>query len=726
MLGTSRFTAAGFALSALMAWSIPYAGVHAVQFRPVAKKKAATAPAGAPPIATERSALAFGYGGKIGPQEEGFIPGFESYKLRFGPGDWAGARIIVSSAWGDENPSTDLWDWTGGLNVRCTDVKSDKDGFYIIYSLATANAAKWVVVNFRYTLRDGRHGVANALIPYQGNAKIPTDTVAVLGFGGKVGPTEEGYIPKFESYKLRFGPGDWSGTKVFLGSNWGEGSGAIDVWGWRGTEARLSEVRRDPQGYYFIHSVLTAGHSRWVSSLFRFSRKDGRTGVAQALHSYSGALPLPKPTGQPAGYPAAAASTVKKRPKPTERILAAARPTKNDLVYLQSLSDEFEGMEFDDFAALTELDLRGKAIDDEGMVHLRGLKQLRTLSLNETRVGDAGLENIAGLKNLQKLHLIDTPTTNAGLEVVSRLTNLTELFISGTCVTDSGFPVLRRLRKLNSLAFSTTDVGDAGLAVLADLPELYFLNIGKDPAFESEQFTLAGLAGLKKIPRLARLVLDRLKLSEGSFAQLRGLPKISRLSLTSTNVTDADLVHLQELPELNELYLDGTPVTNAGLVHLKSIPTLQYLHLGYSDIGDAGLAHIAGLKNLELLAITKAKVTDAGLIHIKGLTQLKRLHLPDNNITGAGLANLQGLTKLYRLTLYANSLNNASLAHLKSLPELQQLSISGEQITDEGLVHLKALANLHYLSITWTKATQAGIDDLKKSRPNLEVEYGDF
>jgi hypothetical protein len=166
----------------------PVAGEEPFQGK-VAEKKAAPVPAAS--ASTPRSAVAFGFGGKLGPKDPGFVPGFESYKLRFGPGDWAGTRIIITSAWGDKNPETDLWNWPNGRDARATDALSDKDGYYFIYSLATANAANWVVANFRYTLRDGRHGVANALIPYQGDPKIDKGTVAVLGFVKKIGSSAE-------------------------------------------------------------------------------------------------------------------------------------------------------------------------------------------------------------------------------------------------------------------------------------------------------------------------------------------------------------------------------------------------------------------------------------------------------------------------------------------------------------------------------------------------------
>lgn len=694
--------------------------VGAEAFQAAGKKNAIVAPVVDVAASAERSVVAFGYGGKLGPKDEGFVPGFESYKLRFGPGDWAGARIIITSAWGDQ-AETNYWNWPDGPNVKATDALSDKNGYYFIYSLATAHTSNWVAANFRITLRDGRHAVADALIPYGGNLEISKETLAVLGFDGKVGPKDEGYVPEFESYKLRFGPGDWAGTKIVLSSNWGEGTDGADLWGWKGgSEAKSSEVRRDPKGYYFIHSLRKDGHSRWIASLFRISTKNGRAGIAQALYSYSGALSPPKPTGQPADYPVAAAPMAKKRPKPSARILAEARPTIADLNYIRSVS------EVEDPAARTELYLMNKPIDDEDLVHFRGLKQLRKLWLNGTRVGDAGLEEIAGLTNLQVLGLTDTSTTDAALEVICNLSGLTELHLDGTLVTDSGMRSLKRLKNLETLTLGKTDVGDAGIAALKDLPALRVLSLAKDSNYVTAPMTQVGLVELKKFPKLTDLFLYGVKFGDEGLKALQGKSGITKLDLRLTDVSDTTVGQLAGIPSLEQLHLEQTRVTDAGLAQLKTLPKLKSLHLGYTDIGDAGLAGVSGLEHLEVLAITKGKVTDAGVAHLKGMTGLTSLMLPDNQITGAGVANLKGLTKLKELNLYYNKLDNASLAVIKSLPKLEPLYVSGDQITDEGLVHLMGMPNLRYLSISWTKATQAGIDDLKKSLPDLRVSFGDY
>src|SRR5947209_8449662 len=61
------------------------------------------------------------------------------------------------------------------------------------------------------------------------------------------------------------------------------------------------------------------------------------------------------------------------------------------------------------------VDLRGTQITDADLGHLKGLEQLRELSLQQTRISDAGLVHLTGLKNLQVLSLGKTQVTDAGL-----------------------------------------------------------------------------------------------------------------------------------------------------------------------------------------------------------------------------------------------------------------------------------------------------------------------
>src|SRR5205085_1415431 len=53
------------------------------------------------PAAGDRRGAVLTFGGKLGPHDPKYREGFQAFRLRFGPGDWAGTAIQVASAWGD-------------------------------------------------------------------------------------------------------------------------------------------------------------------------------------------------------------------------------------------------------------------------------------------------------------------------------------------------------------------------------------------------------------------------------------------------------------------------------------------------------------------------------------------------------------------------------------------------------------------------------------------------
>jgi hypothetical protein len=87
---------------------------------------------------------------------------------------------------------------------------------------------------------------------------------------------------------------------------------------------------------------------------------------------------------------------------------------------------------------LEKLSLQGNNLTDEGLAHLKGLSQLKrlTVGLGKTKITDAGLAHLANLKNLQQLGLQRTDVTSDGLKHLEGLENLTEIWLGGTQVTD--------------------------------------------------------------------------------------------------------------------------------------------------------------------------------------------------------------------------------------------------------------------------------------------------
>ena len=59
-------------------------------------------------------------------------------------------------------------------------------------------------------------------------------------------------------------------------------------------------------------------------------------------------------------------------------------------------------------------------VSDDGLSHLKGLKDLKQLSLTNTKVTDAGLTHLVGLAKLDKLLLKGTRVTPASVAALQK------------------------------------------------------------------------------------------------------------------------------------------------------------------------------------------------------------------------------------------------------------------------------------------------------------------
>ncbi|MSR77457.1 MAG: hypothetical protein EXS63_04440 [Candidatus Omnitrophica bacterium] len=124
-----------------------------------------------------------------------------------------------------------------------------------------------------------------------------------------------------------------------------------------------------------------------------------------------------------------------------------------------------------------DLNLNYKSsINDQDLVHLKGLTNLTGLYLGYTQVSNAGLEHLKGLTNLTKLWLSGTKVSNAGLEHLKGLTNLRWLNFYEAKVSDAaiyefiaGHPKRDSIVVLNAKSKKTT-VANVPADILAKYP----------------------------------------------------------------------------------------------------------------------------------------------------------------------------------------------------------------------------------------------------------------
>ncbi len=351
------------------------------------------------------------------------------------------------------------------------------------------------------------------------------------------------------------------------------------------------------------------------------------------------------------------------------------------------------------------LDLPRWQITDAGLVYIKRLTNLETLSLRKTKVTDAGLVHLKSLINLTRLNLWESEVTDVGLVHLKGLTELRGLGLRNTQITDAGLVHLKGLTNLQTLDLSHTQVTDAGLVHLAGL------NL-KSLVIPKQARTDIGLKHfLAAVEPSSELKLRYWEITDAGLVHLRGLPNLQSLYLPK-QLTDVGLVHLAGM-NLKSLVIPKQARTDIGLKHfLAAMTPSPELDLGNWQITDAGLEHLKEWTNMQGLGLRSTQITDAGIAHLKELTRLERLDLHDTQITFSAVAELRNALpncKVENAVKNVRFNSDANLSKLALLPPQRQLRLYGDKITDTGLAHLQGQTELQTLELTNTGVTDAGL-----------------
>lgn len=294
--------------------------------------------------------------------------------------------------------------------------------------------------------------------------------------------------------------------------------------------------------------------------------------------------------------------------------------------------------------------------------------------------------------------------------------------------------------------------GDTGLEIF-EIPTAIDLYNGNNPlkgkGGRNERVTDAWLARLATVTSLKKLDLANCAIQGDGLESLGKLSGLRELNLTLTPISDNALKHLGHLAELRVLGLASTQCTGTGFAHLKGLQKLESVNFHFTPLNDAGLAEIAQVPISDRLWFAHTRFTDAGAAHLASQKKLKRcgigsadkassgeavgaltgmpledLALLDNQATPVGVAHASRITTLRRFDIsHAPTVGDESLKQLAQLPVLEELKIGSAIVTDEGLQSLASAKSLKKLSLTGLKnVTSDGIDQLRKTRPDLNIE----
>jgi hypothetical protein len=146
---------------------------------------------------------------------------------------------------------------------------------------------------------------------------------------------------------------------------------------------------------------------------------------------------------------------------------------------------------------LRSLSVDGCQITSDGLIYFANMDQLRSLSISGTRVAD--LQPIAHLRSLTVLNLRDTQISDSDLGRLSTLIQLTDLSLADTRVSDVGMTSISKLTSLESLDLTNTDISDRAMSQIAKLFILKRVRLVGTKVTDSALTTLMGLRGVSLI-----------------------------------------------------------------------------------------------------------------------------------------------------------------------------------------------------------------------------------
>lgn len=195
---------------------------------------------------------------------------------------------------------------------------------------------------------------------------------------------------------------------------------------------------------------------------------------------------------------------------------------------------------------LENLSLRGASISDSGLKAISSLETLKDLDLFGTNVSDQGLSALSRMKNLRDLHL-PTSITDEGLVHLEGLSQIRSLKLSNNRnIRDHGLAHLSKLSQLEVLDCGGTNIGNEGVRNIRDLRELRVLKMNGtrigDPA----------MAFIGAMSNLRELTLMGVDITDTGLEQLRSLVKLKRLNIENIdNITEKAISKIQaDIPGL--------------------------------------------------------------------------------------------------------------------------------------------------------------------------------
>jgi len=409
------------------------------------------------------------------------------------------------------------------------------------------------------------------------------------------------------------------------------------------------------------------------------------------------------------------------------------------------------------------------SINDSAFDHLRDLKKLTVLHLDQVKITDAALEKVRTLPRLQVLNLVQTEVTAAGVAKLRAALPKLKVEWDGDAKKEpsKAEPVPAELyRKVVEWVLKQ----DRGTAIVqlptgegtywqrnVALPQeisrvvelvFYLPNPEALPpqvstwltALRVETLVIIGLdspgwnddALGRLVSRVQGVRNLRVSLESPSTVTNAGLKHLLKtvglrgITLGSLKVDDNGVRELAKLPHLDRILFGGVPITDKTVEALLHRGTHRAVSLYYTQATEACLPTIFKNADLEELGLRGIPLRDDDLRKFAGLRKLQFLRICGPHITNESVRLLEPLPVLSQLELReCERIDDGVFDHLGKLKDLTHLYLSGNgRIADAGLAKVKNLPKLALLVLESNKSITAdAVRRLRAELPKLKVEW---
>lgn len=383
---------------------------------------------------------------------------------------------------------------------------------------------------------------------------------------------------------------------------------------------------------------------------------------------------------------------------------------------------------------LEEVELYGKAFDDEVVSKLVLPPRVASLGLYETSVTNRTLAELRSRPGLEKVILsLNEGITSAGLRHLAALPRLEAVGLDADLLNTVGLSHVAGLAKIESLwlepegDFYTSEGSCRGAPHCFDL--------------RSDRLTSAGFVKLKNLP-IEHLLLLPERLDEAILAQIASMPTVRSVNCVDTNrkgsnprcldlaearVTAGAVARLFAGKKLSHLVTEPSEIDGSVLYGLSKTVGLSSLNCHVCNYPPAGGAPYCSFVD-SCVNLEETRITKAALWHLTHFSGIEELWLPDDLELSTGSAQVVfSLPELSQLNcprqgcfdLRGIVRQGAIYTELPRAKKLTELILSGTDVTDESISKLPELAGLTKISLEGTSVSQEAVKKIL-SIPRLE------